>query len=91
MLPSVRTHHEQQLAAKQALLSAYNAAITALASGVQSYTINTGQTSQQVTRASLAQLTAYVRQLDRDIVDLLNLLDTTGETGSRVVIARPGF
>jgi hypothetical protein len=91
LLPAVRAHYELQLQQKQALLTAYNTALTALASGVQSYTLNTGQTTQQVTKSSVGQLWAIVKQLDRDIVDLLTLLDTTGESGARTFIARPGF
>jgi len=51
------TFWEEQLAAAKAAVAAYNAAILALATNaIQSYTLETGQTRQVVTKANLTEL-----------------------------------
>ena len=45
-----------RLAATEALIVTYENALTALASGAQSYSLNTGQTQQTVTKANIASL-----------------------------------
>lgn len=89
LLPAVRTFYEQQLAWKQQALTALQAAHLALTTGgVQSYTLNTGQTVQTVTRMNLPSLLEQIALLEREIVALMGKLDGTS---SRVVIAKPGF
>lgn len=78
----------QRLAAKQALLAAYDAAQTALSTGVTQYTINTGQTTQTVTRASLSSIAALIKQLEREIQELM---DALSGCDSRAAYVRPGF
>lgn len=77
-----------RLTNKIALLAAYDAASTALATGVMSYTINTGQTTQTVTRSSVGQILGIIKQLEREIQELQELL--AGVDG-RAVYVRPGF
>lgn len=77
---------QTRLDAKKAEVVALDAAITALQSGSQSYTFNSGQTQQSVTRANLATLIASRAQLENDIVNLSNRL-----CGGATLIARPGF
>lgn len=59
------TYWAARLTTARTILEAYEAAITALATdSVQSYTLDTGQTRQVVTKAQLAQLRlAYETQL----------------------------
>jgi hypothetical protein len=55
--------------------------------GAQSYTLNTGQTSQQVTRANLPALRAWRSDLDAQLFELLGLLNGS----MRSAYFRPGF
>lgn len=59
-----------RIAAKKAQILAYEAAITALASGAQSYQLHTGQTQQLVTRANLGSMRLLVQGLESDIATL---------------------
>ena len=52
-----------RIAATKALIEAYEAAALALGNGVQSYTLDTGQTRQIVTRADVKELNATVDTL----------------------------
>lgn len=47
---------EERIAIVKALILKYDAAIDALAGGVQQYSLNTGQTTQSVTKANLTSL-----------------------------------
>jgi len=65
---------EARIAAKQVAIVAYEAAILALASGAQTYSLDTGQTRQTVTKANLtemrktlAELNAELEALDRQV------------------------
>lgn len=67
------------------LIVAYEDALTALGSGVQSYSLNTGQSQQTVTRASVADI-------NRTLEGLYNRLATmqarlTGSGVNRVIPA----
>ena len=64
------TFWEQRLAAKKAALLAYDTAITALAGGAQSYSIDTGQTRQTVTKANVTEMRNVIKQLESDIATL---------------------
>jgi hypothetical protein len=59
-----------RIAAKKALVVSYEAAIGALATGAQSYQLNTGQTQQLVTRANLGSMRLMVKGLEGDISTL---------------------
>jgi hypothetical protein len=63
---------EQQLADTKAAVAAHNAALIAIASGAQSYQLDTGQTRQLVTKANLASI--------RDTLNELLVLVETLET-----------
>jgi hypothetical protein len=47
---------QARLTAVEAQIVAYEAAVLALGSGVQSYELNTGQTTQRVTKVDLVRL-----------------------------------
>lgn len=69
----------------KALIAAYDAAITALASGYQSYELDTGQTRSRKTAADLGSL-----RMARD--GLLNELATLdARVNGATVIGVPGF
>ena len=76
-----------QLTAIEAQITAYNAAILALATGgVESYTLDTGQSRQTVTKLNLDSL--------NNVVDgLLNQRAVIRArcTGNGVLIGRPGY
>ncbi len=63
------TYWSDRLATVQALIVKYDAALLALGSGVQQYSLDTGQTRQTVTKANITSL-ATTRQ------SLLNELST---------------
>lgn len=64
------TFWAERLAAKKATLLAIDAAITAIASGVQSYQLNTGQTQQLVTKANVGSLRMLAKGLESEIATL---------------------
>lgn len=76
---------EERIAKTKALIEAYEDAILALSSGAQSYTLDTGQTRQTVTKAQLSQLSTT---LDRLEGRLQRLIDMRCGAGTYV---RPGF
>jgi hypothetical protein len=61
---------QQRIAAKKALLIEIETAITTVATGAQSYQLNTGQTQQLVTRANLGSLRLMASGLESEIVAL---------------------
>lgn len=65
-----QTFDKQRLAAKQAALLAYDSAITALAGGAQSYSLDTGQTRQVVTKANVSEMRIMITQLETEIATL---------------------
>jgi hypothetical protein len=69
---------EQRLAAKKAALLAYDAALTALAGGAQSYSLDTGQTRQTVTKANVTEMRNVIKQLESDIATLQQRLRGCG-------------
>jgi hypothetical protein len=77
---------EAHLAELREDLAAVRVAIRALLTGAQSYTLNTGQTQQTVTKANLASLVAFRRDLMGEIAQLE--ASCTGGSSIRVI---PGF
>lgn len=78
---------KERIEATKRQIVAYEDAVSQLSSGaVQSYSLNTGQTTQNVTRFDVARLNG-------DIDGLYNRLSTLEArlNGSGVVIARPGW
>lgn len=53
-----------RIAATEAAIIATETAISALASGVQSYSLDTGQTRQSVTKANLSELKLSLASLE---------------------------
>jgi hypothetical protein len=83
---SLKPWLEERLEAKKASVAALDAAITALQSGAQMYSLDTGQTRQSVTKANLAALLESREALEVEIVNLHNRLN-----GGASIVARPGF
>jgi len=59
-----------RIAAKKAIVIAYETAITALSNGAQSYQLITGQSQQLVTKANLGSMRLTLRDLEADIATL---------------------
>ena len=82
-----RAFLQEMIDAIQEQIRAYNAAILALTTGqVQSYSLDTGQTKQTVTKNNLAALTATRQSLMNELCTLQARLD-----GSGSITVRPGF
>lgn len=65
------TFCEERLAQAKAQVLIYDAAITALVTGgAQSYTLDTGQSKQQVTKLDLDKLQAILASLENKVVTL---------------------
>lgn len=77
---------EQRIAAKKALVIAYEAALTALAGGAQTYSLDTGQTRQTVSKVNLTEVRNAIAQLESDIVTLQMRLNGCGR-----FVVRPGW
>jgi hypothetical protein len=60
-----------------------------LSNGVQSYQLNTGQTTQMVTRQSITGIRTTQKDLQRELYDILALLNC--DSNGRTVYVRPGF
>jgi len=76
---------EARRAAKLAQITACDAAILAVMSGAQSYSLDTGQTRQSVTKTTLGELRRMLQQLEADLQDLDDRIEGTGQT----TIGRP--
>lgn len=81
-----RQFEEQRLARLKELIVIYEDALAALAGGAQSYTLDTGQTKQTVTRANLASLQASYDSLYNRYTTLRARLNGDGQ-----VIGRPAW
>lgn len=76
---------EDRITKTKALIEAYEDAILALSSGAQTYSLNTGQTQQSVTKAQLGSLDLTLQRLE----NRLAVLEARREGGG--VQGRPGF
>lgn len=76
---------EARIARKKELIIAYENAIEALAGGAQQYTLNTGQTTQSVTKANLGSLRVALNGFENDLATLEARLCGAGHQG------QPGF
>lgn len=74
-----------RIARAQTIIVAYEDAIEALAAGAQTYTFDTGQTRQSVTRAQLSQLKNMLAYQENRLATLETRLNGGG------VYVRPGF
>ena len=80
------TYLQARITATKTLIEAYEDATTALASGVQSYTLDTGQSRQTVTKLDLSSLNTVLDSLYNRLCVMEARLNGTGTT-----IARPAF
>jgi len=87
-LPLDRTFLEARIAACQALIVAWEDALLALSitNGVQSYTIDTGQSRQVVTRSDIGSINRTIDAL----YNRCNILETR-LNGTGVLTARPAW
>lgn len=77
---------EQRIAAKKAAIVAFETAMSTLAGGAQSYSLDTGQTRQVVTKANLTEMRNAIAQLESDISTLQMRLN-----GCARFYVRPGW
>lgn len=77
---------EARITKTKALIVAYEDAILAIASGEQSYSLDTGQTRQTVTRANVASMQSILEQLENRLSTLQLRL-----CGKGVTHVIPGF
>jgi len=77
---------QERIDAKKALLAQYEAALTAFDLGVYSYSFDTGQSRQTVTRTSATQLAKDISRLEDEISVLMTRL-----CGGGRLYSRPGF
>jgi hypothetical protein len=68
----------ERIAAKKAALLAFDSAITALAGGAQTYSLDTGQTRQVVSKANLSEMRIMVSKLESEISTLQQRLNGCG-------------
>jgi hypothetical protein len=68
----------ERIAAKKALILKYEAALDTLSSGAQSYSLDTGQTRQVVTKANLSELRNMLAKLESDLSTLQQRLSGCG-------------
>jgi hypothetical protein len=89
MLPQWKLdYYNRRAALITAELAALNACLLAFVGNpITSYQLSTGQTMQQVTRAGLPSIRAWRDDLERQLFDILGLLNCD----SSVVYVRPGF
>lgn len=72
------TFWKGRLDKKKEQLIAFDDAITALAGGAQSYSLDTGQTRQVVTKANLSEMRIMVSKLESEIATLQQRLNGCG-------------
>lgn len=85
-LADERAWIEARIVATRAMIVAYETAILALSNGAQSYSLDTGQTRQTVTRQQVGSLRLQLDALENRLAYYTNKL-----TGENTVIVRPGF
>lgn len=76
---------EERVTATKALIIAYEEALLALSGGAQSYSLDTGQTRQTVTKSDMASLRIALNELE----NRLSVLDARLCGAGRNVV--PGF
>jgi Flp pilus assembly protein TadG len=73
-----RAFWQGRLDKKKALLAAFDDALLAIAGGAQSYSIDTGQTRQVVTKANLTETRNMMATLEAEIATLMQRLGGCG-------------
>lgn len=84
---------QARIDARKAQILATEAAITALLGGAQSYTLDTGQTRQTVTKANLSELRKTLQWLESELARLDEQLNGGTEqlNGGTPMYGRPAF
>lgn len=77
---------QERIAATKLAIIAYENAILVLSNGVQSYSLDTGQTRQTVTKHQLGSLRLQLTDLENRLQNLQNQL-----AGGGALYVRPGF
>lgn len=77
---------EARIAATKTAIVAYEEAILAISSGAQSYSLDTGQTRQSVTKANMSEMRNALSLLEDRLQYYANKLERTG-----TVYVRPGW
>lgn len=85
-MPTRAEFYQARLTKTQEQLDAVDAAILLVAGGAQSYSLDSGQTRQMVTRASLGQLQTLKVHLENSVQDLLQKLN-----GDGAIVIQPGW
>lgn len=67
---SDREFYEARITRTRELIVAYEDALTALSSGTQSYSLDTGQTRQTVTKANLTEIRNTLASLENRLATL---------------------
>jgi hypothetical protein len=62
---------DERIAAKRAAILAFETGILALAGGAQSYSLDTGQTRQVVTKSNLSEMRNMIARLESDLSTLM--------------------
>lgn len=78
---------DDRIAKTRELIEAYENAILAISTGSISYTLDTGQTKQTVTKASLGEIRSALAALE----NRLAMLCARRNPGSTSFYGRPGF
>lgn len=79
------TWYQDRITRTQELIIIYEDAIAAIGGGAQAYTLDTGQTRQQVTKAQMSQMKNTLNMLENRLTTLCARVNGAG------VISRPGF
>lgn len=77
--------YTSRLTEKIRQLAIYDAAITTVSAGIETYSLDSGQTEQRVTRSTIGMLQAVIRGLETDI----DLLESRLNGNGGVVYGRP--
>lgn len=81
-------YYNSRVAVIQAELALLNACLLAfIANPISQYSLNTGQTQQSVTRATLPSIRAWRDELERQLFEILGIINCDSST----VYVRPGF
>lgn len=80
-----KTWLESRITRTKAIIIAYENAIEAVAAGAQSYTLDTGQTRQTVTKANLTEMRNALASYENRLTTLQARIEGAG------VYARPGY
>ena len=85
-MPTRSEFYQARLTKTEEQLAAVDAAILLVVGGAQSYSLDSGQTRQMVTRASLGQLQTMKVHLENSVQDLLQKLN-----GDGAIVIQPGW